>query len=133
VPKYVFHHDRTKDHDGFLFLGSAQPGKLSAPTLLKKAGKPDKSHVALHFKPDELVVFNDRTLEHSTGIGEESAATRRLFRDDMDCADFSRPLERSSRINALMEKSGVPQEHGALKRWLAKELKKMDTQRHDRG
>jgi len=133
ITTHMFHHDREKDHDHFLFMGSAQPNELSAPTLLKKAGQRDKNHLALHFKPDEMAVFNDRTLEHSTGLGEETSAARRLFRDDMDSAYFFRPIERSKRINGLMQKGDVPQEHGALKRWLTKELKKMETQRRGRG
>jgi len=141
----AFHRDGNPELDkpeekSFLFMGSAQRQKMSAPTLFNKpkgsqvqnsyTDPYDDHHVAISFEPDEMVFINNKTLVHSTGKQDgDSDSKRHLFRYTVNKSKLAHSSEHMSYVKGLMKDVPAPENQEKLKEWLIKEIDKLKTYR----
>ncbi|PIR31726.1 MAG: hypothetical protein COV36_07285 [Alphaproteobacteria bacterium CG11_big_fil_rev_8_21_14_0_20_44_7] len=111
---HSFHQDIYSDEpssSNLVFLGSGQEHEMAAGTCFKLADADDTPNAEHKLKPGEVILFNDKTLKHSTGVLHWGSRQeeRRLIRLLVECTTFSQPIQQSDYLQGILSKGGFLQ------------------------
>lgn len=115
---------RTKGLGSFLFMASAQKERFMVPTLFKFPDAPDEKCAEHYFEPNDAIIVNNTSIEHSTGVGNEQSgwAARKLIRCVAARTTLSHSLDNIRYVGELFREHGVPSEQEGMKEWLLKNI-----------
>lgn len=130
--EYAFHQDHMscdipiREHDNpppgqsFVFLALGQTAKDDmAPTAFKCKDAPDETTIEHVLAEDEILLFNNKLLEHSTGI---TGNHRHLLRNVIGYTTLTHSMDYGNHAKRLFEEKNIPDDQKELKQWLIENI-----------